>query len=68
MHDNQLIDLKLSIIKPLAAKWFIKLSGYLKSKPDILKMDLKGAGITADYLFTDNLILAKMEMVLCIYI
>ena len=31
------IDLKLSIVKPLAAKWFVQLANHLKSKPDIIK-------------------------------
>ncbi len=44
------IDLKLSIVKPLAARWFVQLEDYLKSHPDIIKNGFTGAGITADYL------------------
>ncbi len=48
--EKKPVDLKLSIVKPLAAKWFVQLSDYLKSKPDIITNGFKGAGITADYL------------------
>ena len=48
--EKKPVDLKLSIIKPIAARWFVKLSDYIKSKPDIIKNGFKGAGITAAYL------------------
>ena len=44
------VDLRLSIVKPLSARWFVKLSDYLKAHPDIIKNGFKGAGITAEYL------------------
>ena len=37
-------------MKPLSARWFVKLSDYLKAHPDIIKNGFKGAGITAEYL------------------
>ena len=48
--EKKPVDLKLSIVKSLAAKWFIQLSDYLQSKPDIIRNGFKGAGITAAYL------------------
>lgn len=33
----QAVDLRLSIIKPLGAKWMLYLYDYLKSKPDIIR-------------------------------
>ncbi len=44
------VDLRLSIVKPLSAKWFVQLSDYLKEHPDIIKNGFRGAGITAEYL------------------
>ena len=40
-------DLRLSIIKPLLAKWFVELSDYVKAHPDIIKNGFKEAGITS---------------------
>ena len=48
--EKKPVDLKLSVVKSLAAKWFIQLSDYLQSKPDIIRNGFKGAGITAAYL------------------
>ena len=31
------VDLMLSILKPLSAKWFVEHSDYLKAHPDIIK-------------------------------
>ena len=45
---KELVDLRLSIIKPIAAKWFVNLYDYLVSKPDIIKNGCKGAGITTE--------------------
>ena len=39
------IDLKLSIVKPLGARWMINLYDYLKSKPSIIIKGFKAAGI-----------------------
>ena len=39
------VDLRLSIMKPIGAKWIIELHDYLKTKPDIIINGFKGAGI-----------------------
>ena len=44
------VDLRLSVVKPLSAKWFVQLSDCFKANPDIIKNGFKGAGITAEYL------------------
>ena len=42
----QSIDLRLSMVKPLGARWVISLFDYFKAKPDIIKNGFKEAGIT----------------------
>ena len=42
----QSIDLQLSVVKPLGARWMISLYDYFKAKPDIIKNGFKEAGIT----------------------
>ena len=44
------VDLRLSVVKPVAAEWFVKLHDYLLSKPNIIINGFKGAGITSDFL------------------
>ena len=39
------VDLRLSVMKPLGAKWLVDLFDYLKGKPDIIKNGFKEAGI-----------------------
>ena len=39
------VDLRLSIIKPLGARWMIALYDYFKSKPEIAKNGFKETGI-----------------------
>ena len=41
----QLIDLRMSVVKPLGAKWMIGLYEYMKSNPDIIKNGYQHAGI-----------------------
>ena len=41
----QPVDLRMSIVKPLGAKWMIKLYDYMKSRPDITKNGFRHAGI-----------------------
>ena len=50
VHNNikTAVDLRLSIVKPFSAKWFVQLNDYLKAHPDIIKNGSKGAGITAE--------------------
>ena len=42
----KVVNLRLSIIKPLGSQWMIGLYDYLKSKPVISKNGFKEAGIT----------------------
>lgn len=42
---KQPIDLRLSVMKPLGAKWLVELYDYMKGKPDIIKNGFKEAGI-----------------------
>ena len=46
--EKTMIDVRLSIMKPLGAKWLIDMYDYFKSKPDIILNGFKGVGIT-DY-------------------
>jgi len=41
-----LVELRLSVVKPLGVKWMMKLFDYPKSKTEIIQNGLKGAGIT----------------------
>ena len=40
------VDLKLSVIKPIAAGWIVSLYDYIKRKPELVKNGFKEAGIT----------------------
>lgn len=44
--ETVLIDLRVSVVKPLGIKWMMKLYDYLKSRPEIVQNGFKGAGIT----------------------
>ena len=39
------VDLRLSVMKPLGAKWLVELHDHMKGKPDIIKNGFKEAGI-----------------------
>lgn len=39
------IDLRLSVVKPLGARWMVSLYDHLKAKPDIIRNGFKEAGI-----------------------
>ena len=39
------VDLRLSVMKPLGAKWLVELNDYMNGKPDIIKNGFKEAGI-----------------------
>lgn len=41
----ELIDLRMSIVKPLGAKWMVNLYDYLQSKPEIVHNGFRAAGI-----------------------
>ena len=43
---NESIDLKMSVVKPLSAKWMLGLYDYMKSKPDIIRNGFHGSGIS----------------------
>ena len=43
--ETEAIDLKLSVIKPLCAKWMVALHDHIKSNPDLVKNGFKEAGI-----------------------
>ncbi len=45
----QPVDLRMSIVKPLGAKWMISLYDYMKSKPDIIKNGFRQAGIVIQH-------------------
>ena len=42
---NESIDLKMSVVKPLSAKWMLCLHDYMKSKPDIIRNGFHGSRI-----------------------
>ena len=46
------VDLRLSVVKPVGAKWMVELHDYFKAKPEIIVNGFKGAGIV-DYLASD---------------
>ena len=39
------VDLRLSVLKPLGARWMVELYDFLKSKPDIIRNGFKETGI-----------------------
>ena len=39
------IDLRLSVVKPLGAKWLVDLYDHMKTKPEIIRNGIKEAGI-----------------------
>lgn len=44
--DHQLIDMRLSVLKPFGARWFIKAFQHVADNPDIIKNGFSVAGIT----------------------
>ena len=40
------VELKLSIMKPIGAKWMMELFDHFKARPQIIENGFKGAGIT----------------------
>lgn len=45
MKECSPIDLKLSVMKPVGARWIIKLADYVISKPELIINGFKNAGI-----------------------
>ena len=44
-NKDELVDLNLSVVKPLGASWMIKAYDYMKSQPDIVVNGFKGSGL-----------------------
>ena len=42
---SDVVDLKMSIMKPLGAGWLMEMHDYLVSKPEIIVNGFKGAGL-----------------------
>ena len=45
---KEAIDVRMSVVKPLSAKWMIRLYDYMRSNPDIIANGFSPAGITFD--------------------
>ena len=45
-EERKSIDLRMSVIKPLSARWMVSICEYIKSKPEIIRNGFKEAGIT----------------------
>ena len=43
--DKKPVDLRLSIVKPLGAKWMVNFYNYIQTKPDVVKNGFREAGI-----------------------
>ena len=39
--ERALIDLRMSVVKPLGLQWMISLHDYLRGKPEIIQNDFK---------------------------
>ena len=50
-QDIQLVDLRLSVVKPIGAQWMIDLYDYLKGNPTIITHGFKHVDISASYSF-----------------
>ncbi len=50
---EKLVDLRLSVVKPLGAQWLIDVYDYMKSKPEIIVNGFRGSGKT-DYCQADD--------------
>ena len=40
--QQEYVDLRMSVVKPLSATWMISTFNYIASKPEIIKMDFSG--------------------------
>jgi len=43
--DKQAVELCLSVVKPLWAKWMVNFYNYMQTKPDIVQNGFREAGI-----------------------
>ena len=44
-NPNQPVDMRLSIMKPIGAKWMIEASDYIKCHPEMIRNGFKNVGI-----------------------
>ena len=44
--EECIVDLQLSVVKPISARWMIKFFDYMKANTDIVKNGLRHVGIT----------------------
>ena len=44
-EERKLVDLRMSVVKPLSARWMVSTCEYIKGKPEIIKNGFKEAGI-----------------------
>ena len=49
-HALQPVDLSLAVVKPLGARWMMKLYDYMKQQPQVIKNGFVKAGITLIYI------------------
>ena len=40
------VDLRMSVLKPLGAKWLVEMHNYIKENSDIIQNGFRGAGIS----------------------
>lgn len=43
--DKQPVDLRLSVVKPLGAKWMVNFYNYIQTKPGLVQNEFREAGI-----------------------
>ena len=44
--ETEGVNLKLSVVKPLSAKWMVVVHEHIKNNPDLVKNGFKEAGIS----------------------
>ena len=47
-EKSEVVDVRMSVVKPLSANWMIKLYDYMKSNPTIISNGFAAAGIKFD--------------------
>ena len=45
-EDPPPVDIRMSVLKPLGAKWLVEMHNYIKENSDIIKNGFRGAGIS----------------------
>ena len=46
--DDQLVDLRMGVVKPLSVCWLIDMYDHMKSKSEIITNGFRGSSITSD--------------------